>query len=98
MIEAAGEHYRHHMPYALEVGVTLLTGSDAMVTVAEDIRTMVEYGLTPSQAIRAATTSARRFLGVDANQDLVTYDADPRDDPSVLSSPAAVVIRGQRVR
>jgi imidazolonepropionase-like amidohydrolase len=97
-IEAAGEHYRHHMPYALEVGVTLMTGSDAMVTVADDIRAMVEYGLTPSQAIAAATVSARGFLGVDATEDLVTYNADPRDDPSVLSSPAAVVIGGRRVR
>jgi imidazolonepropionase-like amidohydrolase len=97
-ISAAGEHYRHHLPYALEMGVTLMTGSDAMVTVADDVCTMVEYGVTPSQAIAAATVSARGFLGVDASDDLVTYDADPREDPGVLRSPVAVVIRGQRVR
>jgi hypothetical protein len=28
----------------------------------------------------------------------VTYDADPREDPGVLASPAAVVVRGVRVR
>ncbi len=97
-IAAAGEHYRHHLPYALEAGVTLMAGSDAAVTVAEDLRMMTEYGLTPTQAISAATVAARRFLGVDASDDLVTYDADPREDPGVMSSPAAVVIRGQRVR
>jgi imidazolonepropionase-like amidohydrolase len=97
-IAAAGEHYRHHLPYALEVGVTLMTGSDAAATVAQDVQMMVEFGLTPSQAIAAATVSARRFLGVEPSDDLVTFHADPREDPSVLQIPAAVVIRGQRVR
>ena len=29
--------------------------------------------------------------------DLITYYADPRSDPEILASPAAVVIRGVRV-
>lgn len=95
-IAAAGEHYRHHMPFALRAGVTLMTGSDAVTSVAEDVATMVQYGLTPQEALEAATVSARRFLGVEAGEDLVTFYADPMEDPRVLASPAAVVIRGQR--
>jgi imidazolonepropionase-like amidohydrolase len=94
---AAGEHYRHHMPFALRAGVTLMTGSDAVTSVAQDVVTMVQYGLTPLEALDAATVSARRFLGVEDAEDLVTYHADPLDDPSVLASPAAVVLRGERV-
>jgi len=59
--------------------------------------TMVQYGLTPGEALDAATVSARRFLGVEEGDDLVTYHTDPLADPSVLASPAAVVLRGERV-
>jgi imidazolonepropionase-like amidohydrolase len=97
-LAAAGEHYRHHMPYALSVGVTLMTGSDAATTVARDVQKMIQYGLTSLQAITAATTSARQFLGVGENDDLITYEADPREYPEILKSPASVVLRGQRVR
>lgn len=96
-VAAAGEHYRHHMPFALRAGVTLMTGSDALTSVAEDVVTMVQYGLTPGEALDAATVSARRFLGVEEGDDLVTYHTDPLADPSVLASPAAVVLRGERV-
>jgi len=96
-IAAAGEHYRHHMPFALRAGVTLMTGSDALTSVAQDVMTMVQYGLTPLEALEAATVSARRFLGVEAGDDLVTYYTDPLEDPSVLASPAAVVIHGERL-
>ena len=96
-IAAVGEHYRHHMPFALRAGVTLMTGSDATNSVAEDVVTMVRFGLTPLEALDAATVSARRFLGSEEGEDLVTYHADPLEDPSVLASPAAVVLRGERV-
>ncbi len=53
--------------------------------------------------LRAATTGARSYLGLPsleagAPADLVTYDADPRNDPEVLATPAAVVARGRRIR
>ena len=93
---AVGEHYRHHMPFALRAGVTLMTGSDAVTSVAEDVATMVQFGLTPQDALDAATVSARTFLGVEAGDDLVTFYADPLEDLEVLASPAAVVVRGER--
>jgi imidazolonepropionase-like amidohydrolase len=72
-------------------------------TVAGEVALLVEFGLGPVDALRAATTAARAFLGAPgladgAPADLVTYDADPRDDPAVLKTPAAVVRNGVRVR
>jgi hypothetical protein len=60
-------------------------------------------GLGPAAALQAATTTAYRFLGEPSGQagksaTLVTYLADPRDDLAILSSPAAIVIDGIRVR
>jgi imidazolonepropionase-like amidohydrolase len=54
-------------------------------------------------ALKAATTTAYRFLGESFDQagqpaTLVTYEDDPREDLAVLSSPSAVIIDGVRVR
>ena len=95
--EALLEHYRHHLPFALSVGVTVMAGSDAAVPVARDIAKLIQCGLTPEQGIDAGTVAARAYLGVEDSDDLVTYDADPREDPSVLTSPSAVVLHGVRV-
>jgi imidazolonepropionase-like amidohydrolase len=75
----------------------------AHVTTAlpREVELLVECGLAPLAALRAATTAAARFLGADAAgvpPSVVTYDADPREDPSVLARPAAVVLGGVRVR
>ena len=59
---------------------------------------LADHGLSVGQAIAAAGSLARDFLGVHPEGDIVTYDADPREDPGVLASPAAVVVRGVRVR
>jgi imidazolonepropionase-like amidohydrolase len=56
------------------------------------------HGLTAGQAIAAAGSAARDFLGIHPEGDIVTYDDDPLEDPSVLARPAAVVVRGVRVR
>jgi len=77
--------------------VQVLAGSDVVGTVAGEIDQLVKHGLTVTQALEAATTSATEFLGL-TGDDLVTYDADPSEHPDVLASPAAVVLRGHRVR
>ena len=76
----------------------MLAGSDVVGTVAGEIDQLVKHGLTVTQALEAATTSAIEFLGLTGGDDLVTYDADPREHPEVLASPAAVVLRGHRIR
>ncbi len=64
---------------------------------------LTEFGLPPVEALRAATTAARAFLGAPplvagAPGDVVTYDSDPREDPAVLARPKAILLGGRRVR
>ena len=94
----AVEHFRTMLPAALAAGVTVMTGSDAAGTVDQEVALLVELGLTPEQALTAATTAAQAYLGLAPADDLVTYEADPRSDPEVLKTPSAVVVGGLRVR
>jgi hypothetical protein len=55
-------------------------------------------GLEPTDALAAASTWPRLFLGAPASADIVTYHHDPRDDSSQLANPAAVVASGTRLR
>jgi imidazolonepropionase-like amidohydrolase len=96
------DRMRRLLPHAQDLGVTVLTGSDVVGTVAGELAHLVDIGLDPAAAIAAATTNARRFLGLPgletgAAADLVTYADDPRDDPTVFARPAAVVRRGVRI-
>lgn len=91
------ERLREVLPHALAHGVRVLAGSDVVGTIAEEIALLADCGLTVEQALAAAGSTARDYLGISADGDLVTYDADPRSNPEILTSPAAVVIRGVRV-
>jgi imidazolonepropionase-like amidohydrolase len=92
------ERLRDCLPYAVARGVRVLAGTDIVGTIAREIALLAEHGLTPGQAIAAAGSQARAFLGIHPDGDIVTYDDDPREDPAVLARPAAVVVRGVRVR
>ncbi|HEU0129942.1 MAG TPA: amidohydrolase family protein [Mycobacteriales bacterium] len=96
---------RANLPRALALGVPVLAGTDTGPhgSIAGEVALLHEFGLEPVDAIRAATTAARAFLGAPgieagAPADFVTFDADPRDDLGVLRTPAAVVRNGVRVR
>ncbi len=96
------EHLISLVPIADRLGVRILAGTDGAGAMVDEVSKLVEFGLTPSRALRAATTDARAFLGmpaidVGASADVVTYDLDPREDPSVLAHPAALLLRGRRV-
>ena len=92
------DRLREFLPYAVGRGVRVLAGTDVVGTIAQEIALLAGHGLTPEQAIAAAGSAARGFLGIHPDGDIVTYDADPREDPGALARPAAVVIRGVRVR
>jgi imidazolonepropionase-like amidohydrolase len=92
------ERLRDCLPYAVAQGVRVLAGTDVVGTMAAEIALLASHGLTAGQAIAAAGSVARDFLGIHPAGDIVTYDVDPREDPSALASPAAVVVRGVRVR
>jgi imidazolonepropionase-like amidohydrolase len=92
------ERLRDSLPYAVAHGVRVLAGSDVVGTIADEIALLADHGLSAGQAIAAAGSLARDFLGIHPEGDIVTYDDDPLEDPGVLARPAAVVVRGVRVR
>ncbi|MEU8813763.1 amidohydrolase family protein [Actinoplanes sp. NPDC048796] len=90
---------------AVEAGVTVLAGTDTRPHggIAREIRAMVAAGVSPHDAIAAASWTARAYLGLPglvegAPADAVVYDADPRHDLALLGEPRAVIIRGRRRR
>lgn len=101
IVAARREWYAVLLPAAIAQGVPVLTGSDVVGSIPREVALLVECGVNPTDALRAATTTATAYLGKDAAPappSVVTYDADPRDHPEVLAHPAAVVIGGLRVR
>src|SRR3546814_6230994 len=73
--------------------------------VGKQFRVMVEYGMTPLQAIQAATKTAAEALGrekdvgaiaVGRYADIVAVDGDPLTDVRQLESVDAVVKGGVR--
>ena len=68
--------------------------------VGDEVAGLVDYGLTPHDALGAASWRAREWLGLDGNlsegseADFVVFDRDPREDLGVLKAPSRVVLRG----
>jgi imidazolonepropionase-like amidohydrolase len=100
---------RDNFRAAHRAGVRMAFGSDAGVmphgTAAGQFRYMVEYGMTPMEAIQAATRNAAQALGREADvgaiavgryADIVAVAADPLANVRVLER-VAVVIKGGTV-
>jgi imidazolonepropionase-like amidohydrolase len=97
---------------ARALGVTLAAGTDgsygdgddsARVRPAHEIAELIGCGLTPIEAIAAATGNSARLLGIaqrtgtiapGLEADLVVYDRDPRLDPTTLFEPMLIVNDG----
>ena len=86
------------LPVAARLGVPVLAGTDVTGSIPREVALLAELGLEPSQALAAASTWPRRFLGAAATAGLVTYHHDPRQDPGQLAHPAAVIANGTRLR
>jgi imidazolonepropionase-like amidohydrolase len=97
---------RDNFRKAHKAGVKMVFGSDAGVmphgNVGGQFRYMVQYGMTPMEAIAAATINAARALGreedvgmlaVDRYADMIAVDGDPLADVRALED-IDVVIKG----
>jgi imidazolonepropionase-like amidohydrolase len=90
---------------AHDAGITVYAGTDAgtMVAhgrIADEVEALKRIGMSPTEALGAASWDARRWLGrpgLDdgASADLLCYNDDPRHGPGVLSSPDLVILRGR---
>jgi imidazolonepropionase-like amidohydrolase len=96
-----------HLVKALhDAGARLLVGTDEMVagfSEHQELRNMVGAGLTPYEALRAATRDAAEFLGqvgewgtvaVGRRGDLVLLDADPLADVANARRIVGIMVRG----
>ncbi|CAA9368513.1 MAG: Xaa-Pro dipeptidase [uncultured Nocardioidaceae bacterium] len=100
------ERRRQTLQAAHEAGVAMYAGTDAGGVlphglIAEEIQALADVALGAAEALGAASWRARPWLGRPGGNldegdpaDLVVYDADPRDDLSVLDHPRHVVLRG----
>lgn len=88
---------------AREAGVPIYAGSDAGGNIAhgriaEEVAALARIGMTPTEALGAASWDARKWLrrsGLEdgASADLLCFAEDPRQ-PEVLSRPYRVILRG----
>ena len=101
------------LPLLQQAGVTILAGTDAGflnsynypgIGLHEELGLLVKHGLTPLQALQAATINGARFLGHDDTNgtlaagkaaDIVLLDADPLLDIAATRRIDTVVMKGQ---
>jgi imidazolonepropionase-like amidohydrolase len=109
-IERAAEALLAHpetVRTAWEAGVTVLAGTDAGLVahglVRNEVTAMVDAGIPVEDALGAASWRARSFLGLPSIEegafgDLVAFERNPLEDPSVLANPSLIVLDGTVVR
>ena len=105
-----GLKQRQTFQRAVRAGVKMLFGTDAGVYPhgqnGRQFAKMVQWGMTPIQAIRAATTSASEALGrgdvgaIEAGRygDIIAVRGDPLQNVAVLEHVDAVIKGGQLVK
>ena len=102
-----GELHRQNFRKAVKAGVKLSFGTDAGVcdygTAGKQFAFMVKYGMTPLQAIQAATSSAADLIGRSAEigsikpgkyADVIAVSGDPLQDIHLLENVQFVMKEG----
>ncbi len=101
------EHHEMAMKIAISAGVKIATGTDIFVSGAGfygrnslEVKHLVDAGMTPLEAIEAATANGPLTVGPQAPQsgqlaegydaDVIAMDANPIDDLSVWGDPVRV--------
>jgi imidazolonepropionase-like amidohydrolase len=105
-----GQIQRDNFRKAHQAGVRMVFASDAGVMphaiVSQQFRVMVQYGMTPLEAIQAATRNAAEALGrTDVGRiapgafgDIVAVRGDPMQDVTLLERVDAVIKGGTLIR
>ena len=87
------------MRAARQAGVKIALGSDTSLAVGLEIQRMIHHGLTPGEALVAATRTAAEALGLDEHSgsvaegklaDLAVVDGDPLAEPQLLADPGRI--------
>ena len=93
-----------------EMGLTILTavdsgyGPESVYRVAGEINAFVEFGMTPLEALQAATIKSAEAYGLadvtgaierGLDADLLVFDRNPLEQPSVLHNPLMVMSNGR---
>ena len=98
-------HSRERVGAAHDAGVPIYAGTDAGGNIAhgliaDEVEALKGIGMTPTDALGAASWSARGWLGRPAladgaPADLLCFGADPRSGPAALSRPDRVILGGR---
>lgn len=101
-MEVAAQHHADAISLAIEKGVKIALGTDIWATGlwgrnGEELGLMAECGMTPLQAIEAATANGPDTLGPQApssgileegkDADIICVEGDPTADITILASP-----------
>ena len=93
-----------------DMGITILTavdsgyGPESVYRVAGEINAFIEFGMTPLEALQAATVKSAAAYGLGdvtgavetgLEADLLVFDRNPLESPSVLHNPLMVMSNGR---
>lgn len=110
--EPAYKAYRDNFKALYDTGVTVCAGTDMVLyqapvlPLARELQYMVEYGITPLQAIQTATMNPAKVLGLEHETgsikegllgDLLIVKGDVSKDIRKLTDVKAVYLEGRRV-
>ncbi|HMF55594.1 MAG TPA: amidohydrolase family protein [Pyrinomonadaceae bacterium] len=111
LFERLRSHNIENLMRAKRAGVLLVSGSDAVAGVHgqnfREIEWLVKAGLTPAEALRAATADAANLLGMEGEigeikagklADIIGVEGDPLHDISALEHVVFVMKGGQVVK
>ncbi|MGH7294002.1 MAG: amidohydrolase family protein, partial [Polyangiaceae bacterium] len=111
MVEQYVVPYEQRFPSLLATGVKVAMGSDAFMALhgknARELSYLVKAGMTPEQALRAATATSATLLGwkssvgslaPGAYADVIAMKDDPRKDVSAMEHVSVVIKGGAVVR
>lgn len=110
--EPAYKAYRDNFKKLYDTGVTVLAGTDMvmygspLLPIHRELQYMVEYGITPVQAIQTATESPAKVLGVSdlrglvkegLDADLLVVEGNLSEDITCINNVKFVALGGKKV-